>query len=83
MSHFVTLVIIPGDTPMNRIEQTVENLLEPYSEHNAVEPYEDECGCIGFQALLDVKAEIDKAFNVDEMRQQLNALPELEQTEDR
>lgn len=34
MSHFVTLVIVPGDTPMNRIEQKVAILLEPYSEHN-------------------------------------------------
>ena len=34
MSHFITLVIVPGDTPMNRIEQKVATLLEPYSEYN-------------------------------------------------
>ena len=83
MSHFVTLVIVPGDTPMNCIEQKVENLLEPYSEHNSVEPYEDECGCIGFQALLDVKAEIEKTFNLDVMRFEFSQLPEHEQTEER
>lgn len=83
MSHFVTLVIISGDTPLNRIEQTVEDLLEPYSVHLTVAPYEDECGCIGFKAMLDVKAEIEKTFNLEAMRREFNELPECDQTEER
>ena len=83
MSHFLTLVLIPGDTSMNRIERVVEDLLEPYSAHLEVEAYEDECGCIGLQAMLDVKAEIEKTFNVEEMCLEFNKLTENEQTEDR
>lgn len=83
MSHFVTLVIVPGDTPTDRIEQKVEDLLEPYSVHLTVAPYEDECGCIGFKAILDVKNEIEKTFNMDAMRLEFRKLPKWEQTNTR
>ena len=79
MSHFIVLAIIPGDTPMNRVEQCVGDMLEPYSEHLEVEDYETECGCIGFQAIRDVQAELAKTFNIEEMRQQFSKRPENEQ----
>ena len=52
MSHFVTLVITPDNTEPQEIESAIAQLLEPYSEHRIVDPYETECGCVGFQAVL-------------------------------
>jgi hypothetical protein len=39
MSHFFTVVIVPGTTPTNQIEETVSRLLAPYDENQRVEPY--------------------------------------------
>jgi hypothetical protein len=39
MSHLITIVIIPGDTPDDQVEATVARLLAPYEECLEVEPY--------------------------------------------
>jgi hypothetical protein len=39
MSHFFTVVIVPGATPPDQIEETVTRLLAPYDEKLAVVPY--------------------------------------------
>jgi hypothetical protein len=39
MSHFFTVVIVPGTTPPDQIEETVARLLAPYDEDIAVAPY--------------------------------------------
>lgn len=44
MSHYLTVVLVPNDgEPVEHIDR----LLEPYSEQREVEPWEDECYCIG------------------------------------
>lgn len=48
MSHFVTLVLVPKDSP--DVKGTVESLLAPYDEEIAVAPYETDCWCIGGSA---------------------------------
>lgn len=81
MSHFLTLVLIPGNTPMNRVERFVEDMLEPYSQYLEVDVHEEECGCVGFHALRDVQAELANIFNVEALRLEFTHLPEDEQTE--
>ncbi len=39
MSHFFTVVIVPGDTPTEQIEELVARLLAPYDENLRVDPY--------------------------------------------
>jgi hypothetical protein len=45
MSHFAVLVIAP-EKPENP-EAYIEELLAPYSEHIQVDPYEENCWCVG------------------------------------
>ena len=39
MSHFFTVVIVPGNTEFDQIESKVQELLSPFNENLTVEPY--------------------------------------------
>lgn len=47
MSHFVVLVIVKSPTD---IEDQVDELLAPFSEHIEVDEYQRDCYCLGMQA---------------------------------
>jgi len=81
MSHFVTLVLLPGDTPKNKIGYAVDNMLEPFSEYLEVAPYERECFCIGIQAVKEVESQVNAKYDLDQLREKFHALPLTEQTE--
>jgi len=53
MSHFFAIAIIPVDC--DNPEQYVADMLEPYNEGLEVEPYEEECYCVG----MDVRDELE------------------------
>lgn len=81
MSHFVTLVIVPPDTPKNEIPYLVDTMLEPYSEYLEVAPYETECFCIGIQAVKEVEAKVNAKYDLDHLRENFHSLPLTEQTD--
>ncbi len=81
MSHFVTLVLVPGDTEKRNIEPLVDSMLEPFSEHLEVEPYETECFCIGMIAKREVEEKVEAKYNLEQLREKFNALPVAEQTD--
>ena len=49
MSHYTTLVILPADTPLDRVamERAAETLLEPFDENTQVPEYQRPCSCVG------------------------------------
>ena len=65
MSHFSVTVLIPGDTPLDQVEDAVAELLAPYSEHIETEPYEEKCYCVGCEAWTDARnrAEEETGFS--------------------
>lgn len=65
MSHFSVTVLIPGDTPLNEIEDAVTRLLAPYDEDIETEPYEEKCRCVGCDAGTDARqrAEAETDFH--------------------
>lgn len=81
MSHFVTLVLVPGDTEMRNIEPLVDSMLEPFSESLEVEPYETECFCIGLQARKEVEAQVNAQYEIESLRKTFHSLSEKEQTD--
>lgn len=81
MSHFVTLVIIPGNTPEEDIGYTVERMLEPYSEHLSVTEYETDCFCIGVLAHAEVEAKVNEKYDLEQLREQFHSLPKNKRTD--
>lgn len=81
MSHFVTFVLIPGNTETRNIEPLVDSMLEPFSEYLEVEPYETECFCVGIIARHEAEEKVEAKYNLEQLREQFNALPVAEQTE--
>ncbi len=81
MSHFVTLVLIPPDTPKEEIPSLVDSMLEPFSEHLEVEPYETDCFCVGIQARKEVEGEVNAKYDIDELREAFHRLPKKERTD--
>jgi hypothetical protein len=55
MSHFSTLVILPKDTRENEVKLAAAELLAPFDENIEVEPYQEECWCVGREARMDTK----------------------------
>lgn len=85
MSHFVVLALLTADQALNRemTEKSLSTLLEPFSEHLEVEPYEQPCGCIGWNAKIK-GIELAKAegHSVDELRKVFHQRPEEERTQE-
>lgn len=81
MSHFVTLVLIPGDTEKRNIESLVDSMLEPFSEYLEVEPYETECFCIGATAKNEVEEKVEAKYNLEQLHETFDALPVAERTD--
>lgn len=50
MSHFVMLVLLNGVKPESVCNETIEDVLAPYSENIKVAPYKTDCWCIGSEA---------------------------------
>lgn len=86
MSHFLVVVILPKDIPyepgpdgttlVQDLEYEVEKLLNPYSENLEVDPYEVDCGCIGYTArdAIYKQLEADPRFGTaDQMKEKFNA----------
>lgn len=48
MSHFYTVVLVPADT--EDVQEKVGELLAPYDENTDVEPYLEDCWCVGSTA---------------------------------
>lgn len=83
VSHFITLVLIPGDTDKRNIEPLVDSMLEPFSESLEVEPYETECFCIGIIARHEAEEKVEAKYNLEQLREKLHGLPPTEQTDDK
>lgn len=81
MSHFITLVLIPPDTPKDEIPSLVDRMLEPFSEHLEVEPYETNCFCVGLQAVKEVEALVNTRYDLDELRKTFHSLPKKRRTD--
>lgn len=81
MSHFITFVLIPGNTETRNIEPLVDSMLEPFSEYLEVEPYETECFCIGIIAKKEVEEQVETKYNLEQLRKKFNTLPSAKQTE--
>ena len=47
MSWFTTLVLVPGDTPADAMQETVAALLAPYDRDRTVAAYPEDCVCRG------------------------------------
>lgn len=58
MSHFWTVVLVPGGTV--DVEGEVSQLLAPYDENIEVEEYEEACYCVGWQAQVDARKRVQR-----------------------
>ena len=81
MSHFVTLVLVPPDTPKEEIPSLVDRMLEPFSEHLEVSPYETDCFCIGIQARKEVEEKVNEKYDIEALRKAFPSLPEEKRTD--
>jgi len=81
MSHFVTLVLVPPDTPKEEIPSLVDSMLEPFSEYLEVEPYETPCFCIGLQARKEVEEKVNAKYDIEALRKAFHSLPEKKRTD--
>ena len=80
MSHFVVLVLVPGDTQKEDIPHAVVEVLEPYDECLKVPQHEQECPCVGLAAQAEVDEQIRKDFNFEGMRKKFSSLAKRKQT---
>jgi len=55
-------VIIPKDTPEEEIDSLVNELMEPFDENLQVPAYEEDCFCVGIQAVKAVRSAADEAY---------------------
>jgi len=79
MSHFVTFVLIPGNTSHPDVESAVAALLEPFDEEIEVAPYSTDCYCIeGIAAHAGTTAANDAVATISDLRTRYWALPEAE-----
>jgi hypothetical protein len=68
MSHFYVIAIVP-DTENVDIKEFIEDKMGRYCESREVEPYDEECGCVGSQAYSDAWKAADKKFGtMDDLR---------------
>jgi len=56
MSHFCAIALVPNET--EDVKATIEEMLAPYSEHIQVDPYDEDCWCIGNTARQDARKRV-------------------------
>lgn len=83
MSHFLTLVILPKRTAISKIEAKTAQLLQPYDVNTQVPLYETACMCVGIQARVEVEAEVTEQYDIKQLREEYQNLPEEQQTEEK
>ncbi len=81
MSHFNVICLVPGDTPMNKVEGLISTMMAPYDEGLQVPEYLTPCFCVGKRAQEEVAALVNSEFDIGPLREQFSALPEEERTE--
>lgn len=85
MSHFVTVVILPKDTQLRsgHIQSAVEELLAPFNENLDVDPYEEDCHCVGWKAQMEVSTAVNETLgHIKDVRENYWKLPEEERTDE-
>ena len=83
MSHFVTLVLVPPNTPKEDITSLVDSMLEPFAEDLQVEPYETKCFCVGIQAVKEAEAEVNAQYNLEGLRKSFHSLPATQRCDEK
>lgn len=83
MSHFVTVVILPEGTRRIAIESMIGELLEPFNENLEVDPYEEDCHCVGWKAQMEVTGQVNETLgHIKDIRENYWKLPEEERTDE-
>lgn len=75
MSHFVTWVLLPANTPPTEIEKAVSDALAPFSENLDALEYEEDCYCVGRIARNEARTMAEAVESVDKLRERFNADP--------
>lgn len=76
MSHFSVLVILDKEQSKD-VEGSVEKLLLPFSENMEVEPYDEECWCVGSKARVEANEQAQRELGSWETwRQRFHAQPQ-------
>ena len=82
MSHFVVTVLLNKKVKEKDYEKRIEELLEPYCEHNEVEEYEEDCWCVGKKAEKEVYDTLDKKLGkIDDFREKYKSLTGMDEKE--
>jgi hypothetical protein len=68
MSHFTTLVLVPGNLKGKAIEKKMAELLEPFNEATEVPEYDRECYCVNNEARDFAHIQADAKFPIDKLR---------------
>jgi len=77
MSHFLTFVLIPKNSP--DVHQAVATLLAPFDENIDVAPYSTECYCVGVSAQQEgVRIANHTIGSIDDLRTRYRALAETD-----
>jgi len=79
MSHFLVAAIVK-DT--ENIDEVLEKMMASYSENLAVEPYQEECWCVGNFAKKEIFDQLDKKFGkIQDVKnkfwEKINRLPQV------
>ena len=61
MSHSFTIVILPKESLLE-IESEVSRLLAPFNEELELPAWWEKCWCVGDEAEVDVRKQIDNEF---------------------
>jgi len=72
MSHYYTVVLIPGDTKVQKIHETVEKLLAPFDENIEADEYERECYCVSWKAKRAGTDAAQSFKSMDDLRDEFN-----------
>lgn len=69
MSHFTVLVLVD---PAEGIESEIEQLMAPYNEGTEVPEYERPCSCVGHQAGIEIRKQVESELgSIDDLRDML------------
>lgn len=83
MSHFNVVVLLPENTPMNKVEGLIAKLMAPYDEGLQVSEYLTPCWCVGKKAQEEVASAVNAEFPIERIREKFWTLPEEDRTEGR
>ena len=65
---------------MEDVAPTASALLEPYDETRQMPSREVDCWCVGLQARREIEVEVEKKFNIGQLRTDFAELPKKERT---